>query len=153
MKEGYNGHGRSQSNVPLLPYADSSPPSPFVATYRSKGRPTSLISPRRRSVVVLCAFAAMVGLGLLASHTVSRGLVPETDAIPEDAHVPFYLEDAVPSEPEEPPANWTTISPPHPEEVEEYSPWVLGPPTQSFRDNLRSDTKYLTSWISAGWSE
>ncbi|KIK97545.1 hypothetical protein PAXRUDRAFT_824800 [Paxillus rubicundulus Ve08.2h10] len=30
--------------------------------------------------------------------------------------------------------------------------YVVGPPTQSFRDNLRNDTKYITSWISAGWT-
>ncbi|KAH7927278.1 hypothetical protein BV22DRAFT_1045518 [Leucogyrophana mollusca] len=32
-----------------------------------------------------------------------------------------------------------------------HESFVLGPPTQSFRDNLRNDTKYITSWISAGW--
>lgn len=30
--------------------------------------------------------------------------------------------------------------------------YVQGPPTQSFRDNLRNDTKYITSWTSAGWT-
>ncbi|KAG1754887.1 uncharacterized protein EDB91DRAFT_1276371 [Suillus paluster] len=30
--------------------------------------------------------------------------------------------------------------------------YVQGPPTQRFRDNLRNDTKYVTSWISAGWT-
>ena len=39
------------------------------------------------------------------------------------------------------------------EEEYSYSPRVLGPPTRSFRDNLRNDTKYITSWPSAGWSE
>ncbi|EIN11023.1 hypothetical protein PUNSTDRAFT_85524 [Punctularia strigosozonata HHB-11173 SS5] len=29
---------------------------------------------------------------------------------------------------------------------------VLGPPTTRFRDNIRNDTKYITSWISAGWT-
>ncbi|KAI0275007.1 hypothetical protein BC834DRAFT_850667 [Gloeopeniophorella convolvens] len=29
---------------------------------------------------------------------------------------------------------------------------LLGPPTDRFRDNLRNDTKYITSWISAGWT-
>ncbi|TCD62408.1 hypothetical protein EIP91_006936 [Steccherinum ochraceum] len=33
-----------------------------------------------------------------------------------------------------------------------YSPYLRGPPTDSFRENLRSDTKYITSWISAGWN-
>ncbi|KAG2339449.1 hypothetical protein BDR05DRAFT_968039 [Suillus weaverae] len=30
--------------------------------------------------------------------------------------------------------------------------YVQGPPTQRFRDNLRNDTKYITSWTSAGWT-
>jgi len=29
---------------------------------------------------------------------------------------------------------------------------VLGAPTEKFRDNLRNDTQYITSWISAGWT-
>ncbi|KAI0315253.1 hypothetical protein OF83DRAFT_366370 [Amylostereum chailletii] len=29
---------------------------------------------------------------------------------------------------------------------------LLGPPAQKIRDNLRPDTKYITSWISAGWT-
>ncbi|KAG1743338.1 uncharacterized protein EDB91DRAFT_1275488 [Suillus paluster] len=39
-----------------------------------------------------------------------------------------------------------------------YSPtfsspsYVQGPPTQRFRDNLRNDTKYITSWTSSGWT-
>lgn len=34
-----------------------------------------------------------------------------------------------------------------------YPPWVLGAPTQSFRDNLRPEFEYITSWLSAGWSK
>ncbi|KAF5352395.1 hypothetical protein D9756_005940 [Leucocoprinus leucothites] len=30
--------------------------------------------------------------------------------------------------------------------------YLNGPPTRSFRENLRPDVKYLTSWISAGWT-
>ncbi|KAI6047922.1 hypothetical protein EDC04DRAFT_36455 [Pisolithus marmoratus] len=37
-------------------------------------------------------------------------------------------------------------------EVEDAQSFVLGPPTQSFRDNLRNDTKYITSWLNAGWT-
>ncbi|KAK0465566.1 uncharacterized protein EV420DRAFT_1514935 [Desarmillaria tabescens] len=33
------------------------------------------------------------------------------------------------------------------------SNYVLGAPTEHFRDNLRPDVQYITSWISAGWSE
>ncbi|KZP28811.1 hypothetical protein FIBSPDRAFT_728362 [Athelia psychrophila] len=29
---------------------------------------------------------------------------------------------------------------------------LLGPPTSSFKDNLRNDTQYVTSWPSAGWT-
>jgi hypothetical protein len=31
-------------------------------------------------------------------------------------------------------------------------PWIMGPPARKFRDNLRSDRRYITSWYSAGWS-
>jgi len=34
----------------------------------------------------------------------------------------------------------------------DVSNYVLGPPTLSFRDNLRSDVKYITSWLGAGWT-
>ncbi|KAG1905317.1 uncharacterized protein F5891DRAFT_1008767 [Suillus fuscotomentosus] len=30
--------------------------------------------------------------------------------------------------------------------------YLQGPPTQRFRDNLRNDTKYITSFTSAGWT-
>ena len=36
--------------------------------------------------------------------------------------------------------------------LDQYSPFVLGPATKSFRDNLRDDLAYITSWTSAGWS-
>ncbi|KAJ7619176.1 hypothetical protein DFH06DRAFT_1273898 [Mycena polygramma] len=29
---------------------------------------------------------------------------------------------------------------------------LMGAPTTSFRDNLRADTQYITSWVSAGWT-
>ncbi|TFK56645.1 hypothetical protein OE88DRAFT_1803321 [Heliocybe sulcata] len=37
---------------------------------------------------------------------------------------------------------------------DEFNPlsYLVGPPTQSFRDNLRNDTKYITSFYGAGWS-
>ncbi|EKM84096.1 hypothetical protein AGABI1DRAFT_67300 [Agaricus bisporus var. burnettii JB137-S8] len=34
----------------------------------------------------------------------------------------------------------------------DLSLYLHGPPTQSFRDNLRTESKYITSWISAGWT-
>lgn len=38
------------------------------------------------------------------------------------------------------------------EEKSLRSPWILGAPTQSFRDNLHADRKYISSWLAAGWS-
>ncbi|KAL5519476.1 hypothetical protein ACEPAH_1159 [Sanghuangporus vaninii] len=33
-----------------------------------------------------------------------------------------------------------------------YPSQVRGPPTESFRDNLRDDVQYITAWIAAGWT-
>ncbi|KAF8665360.1 hypothetical protein AX16_000379 [Volvariella volvacea WC 439] len=30
--------------------------------------------------------------------------------------------------------------------------WLRGPPTAHFRDNLRPDLQYITSWVAAGWT-
>ncbi|KAI0068090.1 hypothetical protein BV25DRAFT_1793181 [Artomyces pyxidatus] len=51
-------------------------------------------------------------------------------------------------------------SPPPLTLVDEYLPpahsnrldALVGPPTQKFRDNLRNDTQYMSSFISAGWT-
>ncbi|TDL25263.1 hypothetical protein BD410DRAFT_717900, partial [Rickenella mellea] len=32
------------------------------------------------------------------------------------------------------------------------SEWLNGPPTPSFRENLRNDTKYITVWSTGGWT-
>ncbi|KAE9398471.1 hypothetical protein BT96DRAFT_1020127 [Gymnopus androsaceus JB14] len=56
--------------------------------------------------------------------------------------------------------NYETLPPlyEHEEEtVETIDPWdprasLNGPPTERFRDNLRADIKYLTSWPAAGWT-
>jgi len=40
------------------------------------------------------------------------------------------------------------VNPPKPT----YSEAILGPPTPKFRDNLRNGTRYLTSWLSAGFT-
>jgi hypothetical protein len=34
----------------------------------------------------------------------------------------------------------------------DFHKYVKGPPTNNFRDNLLPDVKYITSWISAGWT-
>ncbi|KAI9512517.1 hypothetical protein F5148DRAFT_1279638 [Russula earlei] len=44
--------------------------------------------------------------------------------------------------------------PPHTDDAPSWNrkSSLLGPPADRFRDNLRNDTKYMTSWISAGWT-
>ncbi|TFK30925.1 hypothetical protein FA15DRAFT_662992 [Coprinopsis marcescibilis] len=50
------------------------------------------------------------------------------------------------------------VAPPvQPVVVEESDPYdssnfIRGPPTNHFRDNLRPDKKYITTWLSAGWT-
>ena len=148
MKETY-GHGRSQSSVPLLPYADNTPPAtPFASAFRIKGSATT----RRKTAFVLCAFASVASLGVLASWAIISGQSGSYLA-PQPAADEAYLRDALGQ------TNWTASAPLpvlHDDDVapleSEYSPYVLGAPTLSFRDNLRNDTKYITSWLSAGWS-
>ena len=150
MKEGY-GHGRSQSSVPLLPYTERTPPStPFVSTFRGKAHSFSVVHGKRKTIFVLCAFVSVVFLGVLASWAVSSGSA-NSYTVPQ--HTPLPLQDDLDL------ASNAPLPPPLPETLEDdslskevYSPFVRGPPTQSFRDNLRNDTKYITSWLSAGWS-
>ncbi len=135
------GHGRSQSSMPLLPFAD--PPSPTFKQH-NVSYPKPRFATRKRTVFILLAFASVVSLGLIASQVVSRGL---TD-VRVDTAVPSagWVADGGLS------SNWS-LPPVHIEQPAlQYPPWVKGAPTQSFRDNLREDTQYITSWISAGWS-
>ncbi|KIK35892.1 hypothetical protein CY34DRAFT_811817 [Suillus luteus UH-Slu-Lm8-n1] len=44
------------------------------------------------------------------------------------------------------------LGPPAHATIFDSQSYVQGPPTQRFRDNLRNDTKYITSWTSAGWT-
>ena len=150
MKE---GHGRSESSVPFLQSREvTPPPSP---SWR-KAYPTMLIPTRRRPLTVIIACTLVVSLGILASWTVSKNASSSTSYVPEDLD---WADDSISLPPWDsthlPPADDLKEDSPSLEVVEDepdYSPYVLGPPTQSFRDNLRNDTKYITSWISAGWS-
>lgn len=151
MKEPvFSQHARSQSSVPLLPFTDHTPPPTPTVPVRPKPRQSllELLACRRRFFVLTCAslsFASLLALSLFtlaksSSHYVVSDLDPSSVA----TSVPFNHS-----------ANATSritqieevLPPPVP-----HSPYLLGPPTDSFRDNLRNDTKYITSWISAGWS-
>lgn len=150
MKEKSYGHSRSQSSMPLLPYAEMTPPStPFISTFRARGSPHAFIH-KRKTAFVLCAFVSVVSLGVLASWAVSSG---SSASYVAPQHAESAVQDVV-----DLPSNTSAPLPlpeVHEDDVsieQDYSPYVLGPPTQSFRDNLRNDTKYITSWLSAGWS-
>ncbi len=146
-------HGRSQSSMPLLPYADSSPPSsPGSRSFNPRYMP--YFAHKRRLVVTACLSLAVIALVSLSftnlatregslAVPVSEHSQPSLDV---DVSLPVSHDPASqPGEESEPLEEE--------EEAPEFSPLVLGAPTQSFRDNLRNDTKYITSWISAGWSE
>jgi hypothetical protein len=116
-------HGRSDSSQPLLP-------SPAT----DDGWPSSLQSPksaakssRRRVFGIIAAFLSVVSIGALAfsySSTFQQKVQVVADACLSAANTSLVPE-------------------------EQY---VLGPPTDRFRNNLRNDTKYITSWVSAGWT-
>ena len=149
MKESY-GHGRSQSSVPLLPYAETTPPpTPFAVTTGLRGKGASLIPIRRKSALVLCAFVSVVSLGILASFAVRGASLRLVAPQAVDSPIQDFVQAPINSTLDEDSAEEVA---PEPEPELDYSPYVLGPPTQSFRDNLRNDTKYITSWLSAGWS-
>ncbi|KAI0715410.1 hypothetical protein C8Q76DRAFT_730622 [Earliella scabrosa] len=145
-------HARSDSRLPLLPYADPGPYEPALSapTSRSLFNRFMFLRKRRPLLAVLC----LTVLSLLAVSFTFLGHAPNPLLV-----VPTYGSAAPPSPDSDspsPPAEDPSLhhdlgSEPELEE-EEYSPLVLGPPTPSFRDNLRNDTKYITSWISAGWT-
>ena len=96
--------------------------------------------PKRRSLVALVALATVtllaVHLTLLSRPLGSLRFKPGS----LDAHL-----DPATGAPEK--------LDPHEEQVAWLEAHLVnGPPTASFRENLRSDTKYITSWASAGWS-
>lgn len=144
-------HARSDSRLPLLPYAgDASPP----ASPTSRSWPRRYMVLHKRRPLLLAVFC----LTLLALVVFSLTLVDHASDVFQ--RVSQYVPGATPPPP--PPPDVSSSNPePDPssdpssilEQVEEsYSPLVHGPPTLSFKDNLRNDTKYITSWISAGWS-
>jgi len=70
----------------------------------------------------------------------------------------FVTYTSSPSNPVQTEGGHTAIAPPPPPEVQvavdPFGPASVlkGGPTLSFRDNLRADVQYITSWVSAGWT-
>lgn len=152
-------HERSDSRIPLLPYADSSRPSSPTSPSSARFYMSSL--PRRRLLVVLLSLTVLSVLAfslttLVYTHDRAFQVAPDPeDTASHQLEVDEPIPLANPTNPSEHPADPepSPESEPEPEEEYSYSQAVLGPPTPSFRDNLRNDTKYITSWPSAGWSE
>ncbi|PCH33956.1 hypothetical protein WOLCODRAFT_61728 [Wolfiporia cocos MD-104 SS10] len=146
FRDGY-GHLRSISLAePLLKGYPMSPQSPPLLA----SRPRSLLLNARLKRVFIVAFASLSAATLIIFASISL-----LTASPHAAQ--SVAEHGVPAADV---GTWLdTPAPDH--EVHDnvaddtshkYSPYVLGPPTQRFRDNLRNDTQYITSWISAGWT-
>ncbi|OSD03265.1 hypothetical protein PYCCODRAFT_1434681 [Trametes coccinea BRFM310] len=138
-------HARSESSMPLLPYAESSPPaSPASRSFTSRYMPH--LAHKRRIALTVSLSLLVILLVTLSSATLSARehllAVPvseQSQLANTNASTPVADDQTSSEEAEQ-------------EEEYEYSPFLLGPPTQSFRDNLRNDTQYITSWISAGWT-
>lgn len=158
-------HERSDSRIPLLPYADLSRSSSPTSSSPARLYMSSL--PRRRLLVALLSLTV---LSLLAFSLTTFIYVPDGafQVTPDpEATAPQHLQvdEPIPPPNSTSPSEHSTVSEstpepepelapgPQPEDKYSYSQAVLGPPTRSFRDNLRNDTKYITSWPSAGWSE
>ncbi|EMD41919.1 hypothetical protein CERSUDRAFT_110476 [Gelatoporia subvermispora B] len=144
------GHARSESRIPLLKYADyfSPPLSPKLPTFRTRFVP----SQTRLGRVIFVTLAFLSAASLITFATFSLFSDPHRDTY----SIPDVVRPSPEVELEEP-----LLPPIHEDhrysdemslDEPEYSPYVVGPPTESFRDNLRNDTKYITSWISAGWT-
>ncbi|KAI0756814.1 hypothetical protein C8Q80DRAFT_1215643 [Daedaleopsis nitida] len=145
MNDRSASHARSDSRLPLLPYAaDTSPPA--SPTSRSWPRRYMLLHKRRPLLAVLC-------LTLLSLAVFSLTFLGHASDVLQ--RVSHYVPGAPPlsdgSSSDLDPSS-STLPILDEEEQESYSPLVRGPPTLSYKDNLRNDTKYITSWISAGWT-
>ncbi|KAI0734697.1 hypothetical protein C8Q72DRAFT_873170 [Fomitopsis betulina] len=132
-------HQRSESSQPLLYDSPSSPRTPWTPTFPVSNSKQLANAPLRRLLLLIAAFSsltitAFVSVALLSTHPLA---VPSTagSALPQS-----QLDIPEPDVPQYDNAS------------DYYSPFVLGPPTESFRDNLRDDVQYITSWISAGWT-
>ncbi|KAL1951501.1 hypothetical protein VTO73DRAFT_650 [Trametes versicolor] len=145
-------HGRSQSSMPLLPYADTTPPSsPASRSFNPRYMP--YFAHKRRLFVTACLSLAVIALVSFSFTTLGTHEGSLAVPVSEHSQPSLDVDLSLPVSHDQPPEPAAEPEPlEEEEETPEYSPLVLGAPTQSFRDNLRNDTKYITSWISAGWT-
>lgn len=99
---------------------------------------------RRRYASVVVA----VVLGLLVFYLfISRPVESAIHSAPSDPPHPVVHEDELE-------LSYPNLPTPESPQLDPYGPLAVlnGPPASSFRDNLKSGEKYITSWISAGWT-
>lgn len=150
-------HQRGDSKLPLLS-SDSEglplPASPSSRTSAIRSHAFLSIIRQRRLLFVGLAFLSVFALGALSSVTV-LGSAPGAEYVHTELASHTTANETTEAAPTTIPVINDTNTVLLDDEYEEeyvWSPAVLGPPTARFRDNLRSDVKYITSWISAGWS-
>ncbi|KAL0572931.1 hypothetical protein V5O48_009044 [Marasmius crinis-equi] len=102
---------------------------------------TMTLRQRRRCLLVACislAAVSLIGLFSFSSWNTHHSWIQPTL---EQSNIP---ESVLPL------ANATERQ----KELDPLDPlaWVKGPPTARFRDNLRPDVQYLTSWPDSGWT-
>ncbi|KAI5122360.1 hypothetical protein M0805_004118 [Coniferiporia weirii] len=123
----------SEPRTPLPPYSEKSP-----RRARARRIPSFLAKPRMLAIAVI--LLSLVAFGMFSILYVSNGNETQAGLVAEDS----VLSPTPSVEPDfDPEENFNEV---------EYPESVLGAPTESFKDNLRNDTQYITSWISAGWT-
>ncbi|KAH9836945.1 uncharacterized protein C8Q71DRAFT_578541 [Rhodofomes roseus] len=133
-------HHRTESSEPLLYDSPSSPRTPWSPAFSfPKPKPLLANASLRRLLIIVASFSIITILAFASISLLSASSL----AIESVTHA-----DPSPSQPEAPQSDAVLYD----NDTTPYSPYVLGPPTESFRDNLRDDVQYITSWISAGWT-
>ncbi|KAK7064106.1 hypothetical protein R3P38DRAFT_2491061 [Favolaschia claudopus] len=117
---------------------------PDSARYKDKDElppsPQAFLS-RKRFILVAWVALVIVSLGCLSTF-VSYTSIPTTQ-IPTELPNGTSHSTAVPSPPPQAQVVLETFGP---------QSVLKGAPTLSFRDNLLPDVQYITSWVSAGWT-
>ncbi|KAF8922053.1 hypothetical protein CPB85DRAFT_1265699 [Mucidula mucida] len=95
-------------------------------------KPTNFRRPRLVNVAILLGLASLLSLGVWTMHPFGE-MSPTSEAVADD------LLESPPSVVEENTTSWNTRV-------------LRGGPAAHFRDALRPDVKYITSWPAAGWT-
>ena len=139
-------HLRSLSSTPLLPQKVNSSgllpglPPARVITYRL----------RRRHVALFVIGTLSLGLTVVQMMTSAHSPTQVDGYSHENSSSSYVVEETLLNHTSS--QDTVVVESSNITAVASHSPWVLGPPTQKFRENLRSDRKYITSWYGAGWS-